>query len=212
VKRTFLALMVMALLGAWACGQQSSSVEEGNGQGQPQQQQAAKPEPKPEPKTEPKTEPKPESKPEPKPEPEPTIPGLMPVDVYGNLERQGFDCVGPDSVGPDQLWTCTSREGTNEQMVEIWGPDAGSVRYVEAVVLTSDANMTPILAGELFPHVATIPYEGAQPLRAQAWAREHAGTASEAGDASTTIGGAKFTIYAMPTEFSQAMEIAPAGG
>jgi flagellar motor protein MotB len=145
-------------------------------------------------------------------EEEPTIPGLRPADVSGHLERRGFDCVGPESLEPDLRWTCTLQEGLNEQTVEIFGPDDSSVTSVEARALTSDANETPDVAHELFGHVATIPYEGAQPRKAQAWAQDHVGSTR---NASLTVGGVKFKIHANRgpgPEFDELMEIFPAGG
>ena len=160
--------------------------------GQPQ------PEPTESVQAEPATTPEPvaeeatEETPEPPPEPEElVIPGLAPVDVYGNLEGRGYACGGPELVVGESFWRCEGSDLSAEYVVEIWGPDGSSVRLVEATAISMDGS--PVGAS-LLGFVATVPYKGSNPEEAQLWVEENVG----AERASTKIGGVSYELTGSP--------------
>jgi hypothetical protein len=129
------------------------------------------------------------------------------VDVYGNLENEGFTCEGPDPIGGDEVWwTCELSDLSADYMVEIWGPDADSVRLVEATVLNFDPSTTNETAADFLGYVATVPYKGSNPEEAQLWVEENADTTRPV---STTIGGVEYVLSGSGE--SRILEIHPPG-
>jgi hypothetical protein len=121
-----------------------------------------------------------------------TIPGLLPVDVYGNLEYEGLTCEGPNSIGADEVWwTCEGSDLSAEYMVEIRGPDSSNVRLVEATVLSFDPSATEETAADFLGFVATVPYKGSNPEEARLWVEENADTTRPV---STEIGGVEYVL------------------
>ncbi len=158
--------------------------------------------PQPEP-TEPVAEEATEETPEPPPEPEePVIPGLAPVDVYGNLEDRGYACGGPELVVGESFWRCEGSDLSAEYVVEIWGPDGSSVRLVEATAISMDGSPVGV---SLLGFVATVPYKGSNPEEAQLWVEEN----MDAERASTKIGGVSYSLAGPPA--ARILEIKPPG-
>lgn len=84
------------------------------------------------------------------------IPGLAPVDVYGNLEDEGWACDGPNTGELYVSWVC-DLPGTLA-VVEIFSTNASDVVSVEAS--TFDASEWPWLE-----YVATPPLRRRRPGR-----------------------------------------------
>jgi hypothetical protein len=120
-----------------------------------------------------------------------TIPSLYPVDVYGNLKDRGFGCEGPAQVGGESVWHCTSSDTRAKYTVEILGPDASSVRLVEATVLSFDPSTTNETASDFLGYVATVPYEGSNPEQAKLWVQDNVDTTRPL---STKIGGVQYVL------------------
>jgi outer membrane biosynthesis protein TonB len=133
---------------------------------------------------------KPKSKPEHEPAPR-NIPGLTPQDVYLNLEEKGFECSEPELMRPEDevRWTCKRQEAKGEYVVEISSKDANSVRLLEAKVTSHDPARADALAGDFLGYVARVPYDGAQPKKAQAWVENNVGS-----KASAKFGGVSYTL------------------
>ena len=218
VGGSLVALLIFAVLAAAVSGPTPTEPSEQAQDDRTRQEETTTPEPaKPEEETTavvPEvTTPEPaagdeERQPELPPKPEPaTIPGLFPVDVYGNLENQGFTCEGPDPIGDDEVWwNCERQESMSDYTVEIWGPDASSVRLVEATVLSFDPSATNELAADFLGYVATVPYEGSNPEEAKLWVEDNADATRRV---STEISGVSYTLYG--TEGSRILEIKPPG-
>jgi hypothetical protein len=123
--------------------------------------------------------------------PMPSIPGLMPVDVYGNLTSKGFTKAGPKPM-PDGLSVidCKRTEGDASYHVEIW-MKGNAVRSV-IVNATSDAGDPTRNVGVL-SFLATIPYEGSRQADAKAWVEEMIGS-----DAKKSFGPAVYRLWSNP--------------
>ncbi|ADG70084.1 hypothetical protein Plim_4277 (plasmid) [Planctopirus limnophila DSM 3776] len=131
------------------------------------------------------------------------IPGLMPVDIYMNLTKQGFLKQGP--VGSPPMWRLTRESDGVKMDVEIFSPGSmSSVSSVRAFCF-SPSGVRVDEAGKmqfLFPYLATLPYQGAEPIKAQEWVIEHMKTGGE-----TIIGSVKFEILGADNEFSRSLRI-----
>jgi len=109
--------------------------------------------------------------------------------------------------GDDEVWrTCESSDLSADYMVEIWGPDADSVRLVEATVLSFDPSTTNETAEGFLDYVATVPYEGSNPEEARLWVEENADTTRPV---STEIGGVAYVLSGAGE--SRILEIHPPG-
>jgi len=109
------------------------------------------------------------------------IPGLAPVDVYGNLEDRGWECDGPISREPLDAFDCFLD---------------GSLAQV-TITTTSGGDVIGLF-GEVYDPVdyewlaflATAPYEGSEPDAARAWVEENVA----AGSGEETFGGVTYRL------------------
>lgn len=113
------------------------------------------------------------------------IPGLTNADIKLNLQDRGFDCSGPELTGDTATWSCTRTSGLADLTVRYWGPSPTVVEGVDAQSIFADDQ----LAAEFLGFIATLPYDGADPVAARDWVQARIGQAK-----STTIGGARFTL------------------
>ncbi len=121
--------------------------------------------------------------------PEPKIqdlPGLMPVDVYLNLQAKGFTIekkFAADTGGSHSEFICRKDEGSAALTAIIYIPKDGitKVTAVAAVVKTDGVseNETNVLASSFLGYVASLPYKGSEPASAYAWAAATVGKTTE---------------------------------
>lgn len=112
-----------------------------------------------------------------------TIPGLTPVDVYGNLKNKGLRCVGPrrSAATGRTTWTCSDSDAFNTYDAFIASTNTLNVTIVQATVTSSLTRPTAGAPRDYIGYVATIPYRGSRPAAARAWvvrnfSRSHART------------------------------------
>lgn len=123
-------------------------------------------------------------------ESEPTIPGLMPVDVHGNLTTKGFTL--EKNLGSIQCsWMCKKDLPFGVLMADVYGSDVDAVTSVQAIASAPDIHAESIKAQatEFLPYIASIPYVGADREAAQSWVRENIGQ-----NTTKIIGGMKFEL------------------
>jgi len=128
----------------------------------------------------------------PKEESSPTIPGLVAVDVYGNLEDKGFECDGRSGRAGGMLWDCKVETVSYSHTVSITGRGPTAVESVSATSLDYSGSTPDGTARDFLAFVASIPYTGASPQAAANWVRQNVGQDG----ASTVYGGAVFTLRA----------------
>jgi hypothetical protein len=116
----------------------------------------------------------------------PAIPGLMPVDIYLNLEsEEGHECGGPSLSDEGLSWVCTKQTPGAAFQVLIVGNSATDVVLIDASVFMAPEEQAKAFLG----HIASIEYQGGNPREARAWVM----SSMEAGG-ERTLGSAKFTI------------------
>jgi len=132
------------------------------------------------------------------------IPGLMPVDIYGNITTLGFSSVGPNTygeeVGVDSFvhWVLTKENQNIAYKVEIFSNSGNDVYRIR---LRSDAKIglegsVENLSKDFFGYIATIPHDGAQPDLAKTWVQENISSdLTEKVIRETVIAGLKYKIY-----------------
>lgn len=121
----------------------------------------------------------------------PVIPGLLPVDVYGNLTNKGFIKTGPTQIDDMVEWQLVSKSTDHEFTVEIFGRSASTVHKVNALVINFGTQNTDVLARDFLAYVATLQYDGASPNDAKQWVVDNVSQ-----NAATTIGSVTFEMFA----------------
>jgi hypothetical protein len=103
------------------------------------------------------------------------IPGLSPVDVYGNLENQGFE-VNKD-IGTDGcFWTCTKYDALiGQYSVRVYGDTPLTVKDVQASYTNFSEEDTDEAANEFLGYISTLPFKGSIPDEAKAWVKTNIG-------------------------------------
>lgn len=133
-----------------------------------------------------------------------TIKGIMPSDVYLNMEKQGFTTVKDfDSLG--NCWTNKKNySGIDYQVLTFSSSGISGVDNVRATVLI-DATQKKISATlPFFIFVSSLPYDGSNPQQAAKWIQSN----FNKNKATTVIGGVKFTLLA-PSTLIRIMIIEP---
>lgn len=133
------------------------------------------------------------------------ISGITPVDVYLNLEKQGFKTKKQLGGEYGNSWTSTQSYDGMDITVETFSYNTNSVASVQASVMV-DVSYKDIIAGKQFmKYISSLPYKNSKPEDAIKWVDEN----YDADKASTEIGDVKFTIYA-PSAAVRMLMIEPA--
>src|SRR5690554_4557766 len=119
---------------------------------------------------------------------EKAIKGLKPVDVYLNLEKEGFTT--EKSLGGDiKGWTNKKQEIGGVFIVETISSNTSSVESVRATVNANiNADMSKTLP--FFKYVASLQYEGSDYESTTKWLEDN----FDSSESDTIVGGVKFTI------------------
>ncbi len=121
----------------------------------------------------------------------PYFPGLNASDIYLNLKKRGFDCVGPKSSKIGVSWYCQDeRFSTRSWSVTIRGEGYSQLTFVTATSLNYGKGSSDEIAREFLGFVASLPYEGAEPAKAKAWVLRNVGKRN----VSYRIGAARFEL------------------
>lgn len=119
------------------------------------------------------------------------IPGLKPVDVYGNFTKKGFT-LEKDFFDPQQpIWRCIEETQRHRMMVEVFGRSGSDVTLVRGTFFNYSAQDTDESAADFLGYVASIPYEESQPANAKSWVLKSIGT-----NATATIAGVSLELIA----------------
>jgi hypothetical protein len=119
------------------------------------------------------------------------IPGMLPVDVHGNLTNKGFTL--KSHMGKLQCdWSCSRDLLTGFQTCTVYAPNPNCVGSISATVGFAEGfgDEERESATEFLPYIATLPYEGAEPEKAAQWVRDHIGE----NGVKTIIGGVQFEM------------------
>jgi hypothetical protein len=120
------------------------------------------------------------------------INGLNPVDVYMNMEKQGFKTEKQLGGEYGNAWTSTMSYDGMDCKVETFSSNVNNVESVTATAMIDVTSKKIIATKQFIQFVATLPYENAKPEDAANWVDKNFNNDK----ASIIIGDAKFTIYA----------------
>ena len=135
------------------------------------------------------------------------IPELKPVDVYLNLEKQGFTTTKNLSSEYGNSWDCKSSSAGIDYHVNVFSDDVNSVERVRATAMLNGIEDKQIIATMPFlKYVASVPFEGNDPAKFAEWLDKNFDNDKQ----SLTISDVKFTIYA-PTKLLRMLDIEKAG-
>lgn len=119
------------------------------------------------------------------------ISGLAPVDVYLSLEKEGFTTT-TNSSEYGNSWTSKQSIYGIDYTVETYSTNSNNVISVRATAII-DLTQKKIEATQQFlRYISSLPYDGSNPQEAGKWLVDNFNTDK----ATTTIGGAKFTLSA----------------
>lgn len=131
------------------------------------------------------------------------LPGLMFVDVYLNMEEQGFKTTKTFSADYGNLWECKYDDQGISYSVSVFGKDASTVESVTATATIQDVlNKSILTTKPFFVFVSSLPYDGSNPEQIAQWIDQNFDN-----DKSTlTVSEVSFTIHA-PTKFTRILSI-----
>ena len=132
------------------------------------------------------------------------IPGIAAVDVHGNFTNKGF-ILKKDLNTKLASWMCVQETSEYYFDVTVYGKDASRITKIEATALNYTNKDTASVVRDFIGYVATIPYDGSQPVKARQWVFDNINK-----NASMTIGTVRFEIYANPdTPRARILEMIP---
>ncbi len=119
-----------------------------------------------------------------------SIPGLVAVDVHGNLTSKGFDL--DKEIGTEGcFYHCTKKEESGVYYVRIYGRTPEAIEEVKASFTNYTNENTVELSKDFLGYISTLSYDNADPEKAKEWVIKNIGK-----NAKTEIGGVKFEIIA----------------
>ena len=115
---------------------------------------------------------------------------------FGNFcfdrETEGFKTKTQFSSEYGNFWTSTKNYAGIDYTVETYSSNIKFVESVQATALVDLSQKRIIAAQQFFIFVSSLPYDNANPQKAGQWIVDN----YDNDKATTTIGDAKFTIYA----------------
>ena len=135
------------------------------------------------------------------------LPGLAAVDIHGNLTNKGFELTKDFSDPNQPIWTCTEETGDYRATAIAYGD--GSPTKITLVRASFDdfskRRENRQEAKDFLSFIATLPYDGSEPVKAREWVRSNSGR-----NKSTVIGGVTFELNAR-VRGNQTLLMQPAG-
>ncbi len=116
------------------------------------------------------------------------LPGLAPVDLYGNLESKGFT-INKDIQSHVSTFTCLKVDDWSTLSAIARSP-AGRVSEVSHIEAAAETTITSgSIAEEFLGYICTLPYKGSNPAAARAWLVKSFGS-----PATLTLGNVRFDL------------------
>jgi len=115
--------------------------------------------------------------------------GMTAADLHGNLTDRGFKLEKKLS-GDFNYWRCTQKTSTYEYEATAYGDSPWKIYKVEAVVLNFSAQSNKKVGRDFLAFIASIPYDGSEPHKANEWVKANVGKAT-----SIVISNAKFELF-----------------
>lgn len=129
------------------------------------------------------------------------IAGIMPVDIYKNLEDKNFT-LNKNFHGADgNSWVCTSKNEGEELSATVFSHNINTVESISATIICTPPKMASSHV-DFLQYVSTAAYDSSQPKEASLWV----GKNINKDKATTNIGGVSFTINS-PTKWARTLTI-----
>jgi hypothetical protein len=131
-----------------------------------------------------------------------TIPGIMPVDIYQNFEKNGFT-TKKDFGEFGNSWENEKEQAGINYSVRTYSTNVNDVESINATArIQFESNKAPAAALWFFKYVATLPYTNSDPERAIQWLGNHYNKKRD----SVIIGSVKITIHS-PSPYIRMLEM-----
>jgi hypothetical protein len=119
------------------------------------------------------------------------IAGLLPADVYGNMNSRGFKTEMLSATGMGHLWISKMSQNSFYYEVTAWSEDDD--KKVESIKATAFCDSTDNISTtiQFFQMVSTLPYNNSKPQMAARWVLDN----FDQNNATISIGGVKFTLF-----------------
>lgn len=130
------------------------------------------------------------------------IPGLSPVDVYLNLEKQGFNTEDFFDAKHGNLWISKYSIPGIDYRVDTFSYNAENVVSVSATAMVDVGGKDIVATKQFFQFVSTLPYKNANPEEAASWVDKNFNN----NGATTEIGGVTFIMTA-PTQYVRMLRV-----
>ncbi len=128
--------------------------------------------------------------------------GLMPVDVYLNMEKQGFTTKKTFSVDFGNTWESKLEVGGVEYTVSVFSTKSDTVESITATARLIDLSKNILETKQFLKYVCSVPYSNSNPSLIAAWID----TNFSNDKVGTTIGGVHFEIFS-PSKYVRMMII-----
>ena len=128
------------------------------------------------------------------------IPGIAAADITLSLTDRGFVCSGATQMQTLLSWTCdrSGNAGVSYNVL-VYGDTPTRIRFVNASI-SAPSGVSDEAA--FFNLLATLPYTGAEPAKAQEWVRTTLPVARQGAVNETAIGGVRLQLFGSPTSRS----------
>ncbi len=131
------------------------------------------------------------------------IPGLQPVDIYLNLEKQGFVTDKHYSTEFGNSWDCKNSSTGIDYVVSVFSSDISSVETLKATAMLTGQEDKGIEATKPFlKYIASVPFEGNDPAKVAEWIEDNFDKDKQ----TLVVSNVRFTIYA-PTAFMRMLRV-----
>lgn len=130
------------------------------------------------------------------------IQGLAPVDVYLNMEKQGFQTEKDFSSEHGNTWTSKATIDGISYQVSIYSMGADNVETVKATAMIDPTTNNIRETLKFICYVGSTPFTGAEPEKTIEWIKNNFNNDK----ASIVVNGVRFTIYS-PTDMVRLLTI-----
>ena len=131
------------------------------------------------------------------------IPGLQPVDVYLNMEKNGFETIKNLGSEYGNSWESKKSYDGFDYSVKIFSSNASTVESIKATAILKDIRSGNIdNSKQFFIYVSSIPYDGSNPAEIKNWLMKN----FNKDKTSITISNVKYTLLA-PTKMVRTLLI-----
>lgn len=129
------------------------------------------------------------------------IEGIIPGDIYLNLEKIGFKTERASDQG-NFSWSCKLFDNGIEYRVDMYSEEIDKVESIVATVYLQSTNININRTYDFLKYIGSVPYDSSEPQRSASWIKENFNKKRS----SIIIGDAEFIILA-PSQLLRTLRI-----